>query len=54
MDKIIIKLQNALAGIQEDFKTNKGLTGSPDWEEGYANGWKDAVDTIVELLAKSK
>ncbi|MFA5695898.1 MAG: hypothetical protein WC917_00330 [Bacilli bacterium] len=54
MEQIIIQLKEALKGIQKEMMGMSGLTGNKDWEEGYANGWKDAVDTIVELLANKK
>jgi hypothetical protein len=54
MEEIIQKLNEALNGTQEEFKKMKGSTGNIDWEEGYMEGWKDAVETITELLANKK
>lgn len=47
--EFITKIKQTLKMFKENFKE----TDNNVWEEGYLNGWEDAVNTIVDLMEKN-
>lgn len=51
-EQFISAIKYAWKGTQDNFKQIAGSSGNADWEKGYINGWKDAVEGILELAEK--